>query len=63
MRYGFGSVSPASHLRVWNLPRVRERLAAMNLDWDLPPEPPAPEPKPVGTITVIPGELKPAAKP
>ena len=26
----------------WDLWAVRERLAAMNLDWDLPPYPPAP---------------------
>ena len=27
---------------VWNLPLVRAQLAAINLDWDLPPYAPAP---------------------
>jgi WD40 repeat protein len=28
-------------IRVWDLRRVRQRLGTMNLDWDLPPYPPA----------------------
>lgn len=27
-------------VRVWDLRVIRKRLAAMNLDWDLPPYPP-----------------------
>ena len=30
-------------IHVWDLRAIRERLAKMGLDWDLPPYPPAPE--------------------
>jgi WD40 repeat protein len=32
-----------TNVRVWDLRLVRQRLAALNLDWNLPPYPPAPE--------------------
>ena len=32
----------ADIIHVWNLRSIREQLAAMNLDWDLRPYPPAP---------------------
>lgn len=35
------------HLRIWDLRRVREQLAVLHLDWDLPPIPP-----PDGTVSV-----------
>jgi hypothetical protein len=31
-------------LEVWDLPRVRQQLAGLGLDWDLPPYPPADQP-------------------
>jgi WD40 repeat protein len=35
-----GSVYLGSHVQLWNLRLIRQRLAAMKLDWDLPPYPP-----------------------
>jgi hypothetical protein len=37
-----GSVSRRLH--VWDLRLIRQRLAAMGLDWDLPPYEPAAQP-------------------
>jgi hypothetical protein len=47
---------------VWDLRLIRQRLAAMKLDWDLPPSPPSkPSPKPAPlTLTVAPGKSVPA---
>jgi WD40 repeat protein len=45
-------------VRVWDLRRIRQQLAPMGLDWDLPAYPPAKEdkpPKPL-TVKVVPGE-------
>jgi hypothetical protein len=54
-------VSAAGHVRVWDLRRVRERLAALGLDWDRPPYPPAAaDPPPPVRVEVDPGELGPA---
>lgn len=33
-----GERSPECH--VWNLRLIRQQLASMNLDWDMPPYPP-----------------------
>jgi WD40 repeat protein len=46
------AVACANHtIRVWNLRTMREQLAAMGLDWDLPPYPPATEMKPREPLT------------
>jgi WD40 repeat protein len=38
--------------QVWDLRLIRQQLAAMGLDWDLPPYPPAAEPKTASPLTV-----------
>lgn len=48
-----------SRIHIWDLRAIREQLASMNLDWDLPPYPPAPatdKPQPL-RVKVDLGEL------
>jgi WD40 repeat protein len=40
-------------LRVWDLRRLRQELAKMNLDWELPPYPPAPDLPPPVRIEIL----------
>ena len=55
-------LEPSSEgLRVWDLRRIRARLAELGLDWDAPPYPPEPEdnhrvPPPL-QLTILGGEL------
>ncbi len=49
-------------VHVWDLRAIRDQLAEMDLDWDLPPYPPAGDPKdaPPLRVTVDLGDLDPA---
>jgi WD40 repeat protein len=44
---------PNAWIRVWDLREIRRQLAAMGLDWDLPPYPPSSGPKLVEPLQVI----------
>jgi eukaryotic-like serine/threonine-protein kinase len=51
------STEDSRSIHVWDLRAIRERLAKMELDWDLPPYlPPAPDLKPL-RVEVDPGDL------
>jgi serine/threonine protein kinase/WD40 repeat protein len=54
------AVTAGDILGVWDLGRLRERLAALGLDWDLPPYPAARDGEPVQALSVevISGEGK-----
>ena len=40
-------------MRVWDLRRVRQQLAAMNLDWEAPPLPAQPSKPVITSINVL----------
>ena len=44
--------SHSHRLHIWDLRLIRQRLAAMGLDWDLPPYPPAAEPAALTPLSV-----------
>jgi WD40 repeat protein len=52
-------------VQVWDLRRIRRHLAAMGLDWELPPYPPAPaaETRPPPQVRVLLGDLTPPPLP
>ncbi len=52
-------------IQLWDLRLIRQQLAAMHLDWDLPPCPPADPTQAAGPlkVTVVPGALAPPAPP
>jgi serine/threonine protein kinase/WD40 repeat protein len=54
----------AQAVQVWDLRRIRRQLAAMGLDWELPPYPPAPatETRPPPQMRVLLGDLAPRAR-
>jgi WD40 repeat protein len=45
-------VEDERRVRLWDLRRLRQELAALQLDWDLPPYPPAPEAGPATPLRI-----------
>jgi hypothetical protein len=59
------AVQRAGPAQLWDLRLIREQLAAMNLDWDLPPLPSRPPEQNLGplTVTILTDTNQPDTKP